>query len=115
VRQQPDYAEELCVLGMIDAALGRKTDAIREGCRAVEILPITKDAIDGAVMIQHLAVIYAWTSENQLALEQLDKVARIPSDVNYGILRLDPLWDPLRTEPGFEKVVASLAPDASQK
>jgi serine/threonine protein kinase len=115
VRQQPDYAEELCVLGMIDAALGRKADAIREGCRAVEILPITKDAIDGAVMTQYLAVIYAWTSEKKLALEQLANVVRVPSDVSYGYLRLDPLWDPLKDEPGFEKIVASLAPDASQQ
>jgi len=115
VRQQPDYAEQFCVLGMIDAALGRKADAIREGQRAVEILPITKDAIDGALLVQYLAVIYAWTSEKQLALEQLAKVARIPSDVNYGYLRLYPLWDPLRNDPSFEKVVASLAPDESQQ
>jgi serine/threonine-protein kinase len=115
VHAQPDYAEELCVLGMIDAALGRKADAIREGRRAVELLPIPKDAIDGAVLIQYLAVIYAWTGENQLALEQLAKVALVPSDVNYGYLRLHRLWDPLRDEPGFQKIVASLAPDAKQQ
>jgi len=115
VRAQPDYAEELCVLGMIDAALGRKAEAVREGRRAVEILPITRDAIDGAVLIQYLAVIYAWTGENQLALEQLAKVARVPSDVNYGYLRLHPLWDPLRDDPGFQKIVTSLAPDARRQ
>jgi hypothetical protein len=102
-------------MGMIDAALGRKADAIREGRRAAELLPITKDAIDGAVLIQYLAVIYAWTGENRLALEQLAEVVRVPSDVNYGYLRLHPLWDPLRHEPRFQKIVASLAPEARQQ
>jgi TolB-like protein/tRNA A-37 threonylcarbamoyl transferase component Bud32 len=115
VRHQPDYPEELCVLGMIDAALGRKANAIQEGRRAAELLPITKDAIDGAVLIQYLAVIYAWTGENQLALEQLAAVVGVPSDVNYGYLRLHPLWDPLRHEPRFQRIVASLAPEARQQ
>jgi serine/threonine-protein kinase len=115
VREQPDYAHELCILGMIDAALGRKADAISEGRHAAELLPLNKDAVDGAAVIQYLTIIYAWTGENQLALEQLAKVAQVPSDVNYGYLRLHPLWDPLRNEPRFEKIVASLAPDVTQR
>ena len=114
LREQPDYAEELSVLGMTDAALGRKDDAIRKGRRAVELLPVTKDAITGAVLLQQLAVIYAWTGEKELALAQLEQAARIPSEVNYGYLRLHPYWDPLRGEPRFEKIIASLAP-APQK
>jgi serine/threonine-protein kinase len=114
VREQPDYAHELCVLGMIDAALGRKADAVREGRRAAELLPLSQDSIDGAALIQYLAIIYAWIGDNQLALEQLAKVVELPSDVNYGYLRLYPLWDPLRNDPGFGKIVASLAPDATK-
>jgi TolB-like protein/Tfp pilus assembly protein PilF len=110
VRNQPAYAEALCALGVIDAALGRKEEAIQEGRRAVELLPVTKDSINGALAIQYLAVIYAWTGEKNLALDQLETVTRLPGLLNYGHLRLHPLWDPLRREPRFEKIVSTLAP-----
>ena len=105
VREQPDYAAAVCGLGMIDAALGRKEDAIREGRRAVELLPVTKDAMAGAELLANLAVIYAWVGEKELALRQLEEVILIPSLVCYGRLRLDPFWDPLRGDPRFEKLV----------
>ena len=104
------YAEGLCVLGMADAALGHKDEAIREGRRAVELMPVSKDAIRGPLLIQYLAVIYAWTGEKDLALEQLSVAARIPGHLSYGHLRLHRYWDPLRSDPRFEKIVASLAP-----
>ena len=110
VAQQPDYPEGLSVLGMIDAALGHKEDAIREGRRAVELLPVTKDAIIGAQLVQNLALIYAWTGEKDFALQQLAVATNIPFDLSYGELRLHPYWDPLRGDPRFEKIVTSLAP-----
>jgi TolB-like protein/class 3 adenylate cyclase/Tfp pilus assembly protein PilF len=110
VRKEPTYAEALCVLGMIDAALGKKGEAVREGQRAVELLPITKDSLNGALLIQYFAITCAWAKEKNLALEQLAVAARIPSHVSYGDLRLHPYWDPLRGDPRFEKIVASLAP-----
>jgi serine/threonine-protein kinase len=110
VLEQPDYPEANCALGMIEAGLGHKEDAVRLGRRAVELLPVWKDAINGALLIEYLALIYAWTGEKDLALEQLSIAAKIPSDVSYGQLRLHPYWDPLRGDPGFEKIVASLAP-----
>ena len=63
LRDQPDYGESLSLLGMIDAGLGRKEEAIREGRGAVELLPLDKDSINGALAIEYLAVIYAWTGE----------------------------------------------------
>src|SRR6266536_197036 len=110
VADQPDYAEALCVLGMVDAALGHKADAIREGRRAVELLPVTKDAIIGAQLVQNLALIYAWAGEKDLAFKQLAVATGIPNYLSYGELRLHPRWDPLRGDPRFEKIVASLAP-----
>jgi TolB-like protein/Tfp pilus assembly protein PilF len=110
VRNQPAYAEGLCALGVIDAALGRKDEAIQEGRRAVELLPVTKDSINGALAIQYLAVIYAWTGEKNLALDQLEIASRLPGLLSYGHLRLHPLWEPLRGDHRFEKIVASLAP-----
>jgi len=115
VREQPDYGPSHCVLGMIDAALGRKEDAIREGRRAVELLSVAKDSIAGAGIMEYLAIIYAWTGEKTLAVEQVAATLQIPSSLNYGKLRLHPFWDPLRSDPGFEKLVASLAPKSANK
>jgi TolB-like protein/tRNA A-37 threonylcarbamoyl transferase component Bud32/Flp pilus assembly protein TadD len=111
VRDQPDYAAALCAIGVVDAALGNKEDAIRESQRAIELIPVSKNAIDGARMIQYLAVIYAWTGNKDDAIERLTEVVKLPgSHVTYGNLRLHPLWDPLRGDPRFEAIVASLAP-----
>ncbi len=107
---QPDYAEALCVLGMADAALGNKEDAIREGRRAIELMPVNKNAIEGPLLIKYLAVIYAWTGERDRAFEQLAIAVKLPGFLSYGELRLHPYWDPLRGAPRFEKIVASLAP-----
>jgi tetratricopeptide (TPR) repeat protein len=109
VREQPDYAAALSALGMIDAGLGRKQEAIKEGRRAVELLPLSKDSVNGALLIQYLAIIYAWTGEKDSALEQLALAVRIPGDLSYAQLRLHPFWDPLRDDPRFEQIVASLA------
>ncbi len=110
VAEQPDYPEGLCVLGMADAALGHKEDAIREGRRAVELLPVTKDSLVGVLLVQNLALIYAWTGEKDLACEQLAIAAKLPGFLSYGELRLHPHWDPLRGDQRFEKIVASFAP-----
>ena len=100
------------MLGVIDAALGRKEEALREGRRAVELLPVEKDSINGVLMIQYLAMIAAWVGEKELACEQLATAVRYPSglDLTYGQLKLMPDWDPLRGEPCFEKIVTSIAP-----
>jgi TolB-like protein/Tfp pilus assembly protein PilF len=100
----------LCVLGLIDAGLGRKEDALREGRQAVELLPVAKNAVDGPDVLYFFAVICAWTGERDLAIEQLETLAKIPNGASYGDLRLDPSWDPLRGDPRFEKIIASLAP-----
>jgi len=110
VRDQPDYAEGLCALGVIDAALGNKERAIREGQRAVELMPVSKNAIEGPLLIKYLALIYAWTGEKDRAFKRLDEAAKIPGYLSYGQLRLHPIWEPLRGDPRFEKIVASLAP-----
>ena len=107
---RPDFGTFLSGLGLIDAGLGRKEDAIREGRQAVAITPIAKDSLAGPEIVSNLASIYAWTSEPDLAIEQLEIAAKIPHGVHYGDLRLDPIWDSLRGDPRFEKIVASLAP-----
>jgi tetratricopeptide (TPR) repeat protein len=110
VQAQPNYGPPLCVLGLIDAALGRKEDALREGRRAVELLPVEKDAINGVRMICYLAMIAAWADEKDLACQQLAIAVNPPAPITYGQLKRMPFWDPLHGEPCFEKIVSSLAP-----
>jgi TolB-like protein/DNA-binding winged helix-turn-helix (wHTH) protein/Tfp pilus assembly protein PilF len=110
VRADPDDAGALCVLGVIDAALGRKEEALREGWRAVELLPVEKDSTSGTRVIGVLAIIAAWVGDNDLACEQLAVVIQHWNEISYGELKLLPFWDPLRGDPRFEKIVASLAP-----
>jgi serine/threonine-protein kinase len=105
VRQQPDYGPPLCVLGLIDAGLGRKEEAIREGRRASELLPVAKDAVTGAFIMEYLCVIYAWTGEKDLAIKQIAATLQVPNNLTYGELRLHPFWDSLRGDPRFGKLV----------
>jgi tetratricopeptide (TPR) repeat protein len=116
VQAQPDYGPALCVLGLIDAALGRKEAAMEEGRRAIALVPMEKDVINGSRMIQYFAITAAWAGEKDLALQQLKLGLRAPVAsiaLSYGMLKLHPFWDPLRGDARFEKIVASLAPKDS--
>jgi adenylate cyclase len=113
VQEQKDYGPPLCVLGLIDAALGNKEAALQEGRLAMELLPREKDALNSEIITAYFAVIAAWAGEKDLSLQQLS--AAIPLSgagtfTSYGVLKLMPFWDPLRGDPRFEKIVASLAP-----
>ena len=114
VAKQKDYAPALCLLGLIDAALDNKQAALEEGRRAAELLPVSKDAINGPIVSAYFAMIAAWTGEKDLAIEQLNAVVRpgvyAPFCTDYGMLKTFPFWDPLRGDPRFEKIVGSLAP-----
>ncbi|HKQ38119.1 MAG TPA: adenylate/guanylate cyclase domain-containing protein [Verrucomicrobiae bacterium] len=110
VEQQPDFPAAVSFLGVVDAGLGRKEEALREGRRGCELLPISKDAIDGGILAVNLAQIYSWVGEKDLAIEQLGRVVKVPNQLSYGMLKLHPMWDSLRGDPRFEKLLASLAP-----
>jgi TolB-like protein/class 3 adenylate cyclase/Tfp pilus assembly protein PilF len=110
VQSQPDYGPPVCILALIDAGLGRKEEAEREIRHAVDLVPMEKDSLNGADMIQYSAIVAAWVGEKDVALQNLAKAAQLPSVVTYGRLKLLPWWDPLRGDPRFEKIVASLAP-----
>ena len=112
---QPENAYQWCVLGLIDAGLGRKDQALREARHAVELLPVEKDAKHGPDMNKYLAMTAAWLGEKDLAWQQLAFVLSRPNDLSYGELKLMPMWDPLRGDPRFEEIVNSLAPKSSDK
>jgi TolB-like protein/Tfp pilus assembly protein PilF len=108
VQARPDYGPALCVLGLIDAALGRKEEALREGRRAIELLPVEKDPTDGSEMLVYFAMIAAWAGEKDTALQYLAANAQSPGGylvASYGALKLLPFWDPLRKDPRFARFV----------
>jgi TolB-like protein/Tfp pilus assembly protein PilF len=113
VQAQPDYGSALCVLAMIDAGLGRKEQALEEGRRAIALTPLEKDVNTASRVIQYFAITAAWAGDKEVALYQLETGLRVPDAslvLSYGALKLLPFWDPLRGDPRFEKIVASLAP-----
>jgi TolB-like protein/Flp pilus assembly protein TadD len=109
-RGHPDDAALLADLGLIDAGLGRKEEALNEGRRAMELLSSVKNSYTEPYVRKSFAIICAWTGERELALGQLEALIKIPGSYTYGNFRLSPMWDPLRGDPRFEKIVASLAP-----
>jgi len=105
IQQGSDDASRHIVLGMVLAGLGEKDAAIAEGKRAVALLPESQDALDGPKMTLMLAQIYAWTGENDAALELLERSLITPAGVTVSSLKLDPIWDPLRSDARFQALV----------
>ena len=103
VQAQPNDSQALGLLGLIDAGLGRKEEALREGRRAVEL--VAKDPLEGVRRVANLAMIAAWVGDKDLAFEQLESIIRLPSPLSYGGLKLFPWWDPLRGDPRFQKIL----------
>jgi len=115
VRQRPDDPKALMALAQSDAELGRKEDAIREAERATQLLPVEKDWLNGTELLVSLAGIYAQIGEIDHALNLMEQMTHDPggaSYISYGSLKLDRVWDPLRGNPRFDKMVAALAPSS---
>ncbi|MEY2546026.1 MAG: hypothetical protein QOG48_1143 [Verrucomicrobiota bacterium] len=100
----------LAVAGLTHAVFGDKKEAISLGRRAIEAAPVANDSVDGSDAMKTLALIYAWSGKPDKAIEQLAAAAKLPGYLSYGALTHGPLWDPLRKDPRFDKIVASLAP-----
>jgi len=112
---KPEHARTIAVLAQVDAGLGQKELALQEAQHAIDLMPISKDIYDGALVLEGLAQVYTWSGDHDRAIELLQKLVSIPSYINYGRLKLHPLWAPLRGDPRFEKIVNSLAPKDQSK
>jgi tetratricopeptide (TPR) repeat protein len=105
LRESPDNAFRHALLGQILAGLGKKEAAIAEGKRAVDLLPESQDALSGPKATLELAKIYTWTSETDQALQLLEHSLSTPSGITVPLLKLDPVWDPLRSHPRFQALI----------
>jgi len=112
---KPDDPRTLGVLAQIDASLGKKDIAVAEAKRAVELMPMSRDAYDAPLVQQGLAQVYAWTGEKDAAIQVVQQIVAVPSYLSYGYLRYDPQWQPLRGDARFEKIVSSIAPKEVKK
>ena len=112
---KPEDARTLAVLAQVNAGLGHKELAIQEAHHAVDLMPVSKDVYDGALVLEGLAQVYTWTNEPDRAIEVLQKLVAMPSYVNYARLKLHSMWNPLRGDPRFQKIVNSLAPKDQSK
>ena len=112
---KPEHARTIAVLAQVDAGLGQRELALQEAQHAIDLMPISKDIYDGALVLEGLAQVYTWSGEPDRAIEVLQKLVSIPSYINYARLKFHPLWKPLRGNPKFEKIVASLAPKDQSK
>ena len=112
---KPEDARTIAVLAQVDAGLGRKELAIQEAQHAADLMPLSKDVYDGALVLEGLAQVYTWSNEADQAIELLQKLASMPSYVNYARTKFYPMWNPLHGDPRFEKIVNSLAPKGQSK
>ena len=113
LQQKPDDARTLAVLAQVDAGLGKKSDAISEARRAVELMPVSRDAYDAALVLQGLAQVYTWTGDPILVVQTLQKIMAMPGYLTRGYLTVDPAWAPLRGNKEFDTFVANLPAGAN--
>ena len=106
MRESPEDGPRHALLGLIYAGLGRCEEAVAEGKRAVELLPESKDAFDGPILVMSRARISMMCGDFDTALALLDRSLQTPSGITIQELRLDPVWDPLRADPRFQQMLA---------
>jgi thioredoxin-like negative regulator of GroEL len=100
----PDDPQRHVLLGVALAYMGRKDEAIKEGRRGVDLMPLTSDAQNGPYFQHQLARIYVLVGEPEQALDQLEPLLRIPYFLSPGWLRIDPTFAPLREHPRFQRM-----------
>ena len=110
LKNKPNDPRTLAVLAQVDANLGNKALALEEAQKAVDLMPVSKDAYDGPLILQGLAQVYTWTGDYDRALDELEKLIGMPGYLSYGYLKTDPAWQPLRADPRFQQLLASMAP-----
>jgi len=110
LRNKPDDPRTLAVLAQIDANLDQKELALDEARRALTLMPVSKDAYDGPLILQGLAQVYTWTGDHDRAFDELQTLLGMPGYISYGYLKTDPAWEPLREHARFQQLLAPMTP-----
>lgn len=113
VKERPENAAVFAALGKAYAGLGRKEDAIREGKKAMEMLPLSEDPFMGPRYIVDMAVIHTMLGDYEQALNEIEKVFSIPFGFSVKSLMLDPRWDPLRSHPRYKQIITKYSSSPS--
>jgi tetratricopeptide (TPR) repeat protein len=116
-KNQPDNALFAAALSVANAVLGEKESALKEAERAIMLLPSIKDRVQGPGFEENLALIQTMVGENSRAISMLSRLLQMPysgwyylTPITQAVLRLDPLWDPLRFDPDFQKLCEEKKP-----
>jgi tetratricopeptide (TPR) repeat protein len=107
---RPNHARTIAVLAQTDASLGQRDLALKEAQRAMELMPVSQDIYDGGLVLEGVAQVYTWLGDRDRAIETIQKLLSMPSYINYGRLKVHPLWAPLRKDPRLQKIIAEQAP-----
>ena len=106
IKESPNDSRLYSALGIAYAGLSQKQNAVKWAKKGVELLPISKEALRGQARLNDLAKVYAMVGEYDLAIQILKKLINIPSEITPAILKIDPMWDKLRGNPEFNKLLA---------
>lgn len=109
LKDKPNDPRTLAVLAQVEANLGNKDLALSEAQTALKLMPVSKDAYDGPLILQGLAQVYTWTGDHNQAFPELEALLEMPGYVSYGYLKTDPAWQPLREDSRFQQLLASMA------
>jgi serine/threonine protein kinase/Tfp pilus assembly protein PilF len=107
--ERPNDPDLISKISVADAGLGYKETAIQEAKKAVELCPMSRDAVDGASYESMLAMVYAWIGDHDAAMAELEKMVKLPRGPEWGELRYSPLWDDLRTDARFNRLLTQAA------
>jgi TolB-like protein/Tfp pilus assembly protein PilF len=108
LKNKPNDPRTLAVLAQVDANLGNKELALQEAQKAAALMPVSKDAYDGPLILQGLAQVYTWTGDHDRAFDELQTLLGMPGYISYGYLKTDPAWQPLRNHPRFQQLLESM-------
>ena len=109
LKSKPNDPRTLAVLAQIDANLGQKELALEEARKAVTLMPVSKDAYDGPLVLQGLAQVYTWTGDHDRAFDELQTLLGMPGYISYGYLKTDPAWEPLRGQARYSVMLEAMS------
>lgn len=109
LRESPDDPSRRLLLAQLLVGIGDKKGGIAEADRAAELLPESRDAFDGPAVAVGQAQVLAWAGEQDRALELIRRSLSTPNGVTVSLLKIDPVWDPLRNDPRFQQLIDQAA------